>query len=211
MISIVLHEQVLIERIEGVFSRLPKIADIALYPNGYEAESRSDSTNHLLHRFSGKDRFEIAKECEWVDSEVLLRMSAYARWYFAPTFMIQIINGIDRLDFDDSSRLFAFSSIVLEECGISYLSDVSDFSETELDELSRKVPIHERVICESMGLVDSWRGGCYPSMNISWFAASASWFCPVERRVVSDFLHWLQTKWPEDLGVAIALRAFWMR
>lgn len=190
----------LIELVPQIFRPMPPIGDLELLPGGFSSLGAAPPVLSVLR---GKDRFELASSLSWLDPEILYRMSGYARWYFAPTFMLLALHHLERFEFDGLMNVFKYSDDIVAAAG----SD--PFRGNSVDVQSLKVEmhllVHELSIADCLPATEK----LYVSLNAEHFAVSASWFNAVERKLVSEFLRWLHGKWPGDVGVKLALVTFW--
>lgn len=187
----------LIALIASVFSDVRPLSDFYLYPPGFASR---DSGATILEDLRNKNRFEIASSAQWLDPEILYRMTGYARWYFSPTFMLLALRHIDQYEFDGLMCVFKYSDVILEDA--RYDSHAPDGNKLKAD--------LQRVMLDAS--IEKFLPGTEERSNaldLKHFAVAASYFNPVEKKLVSAFLRWLQLAWPDDAGIDLALKTFW--
>ncbi len=183
--------------VRKVFRELPPIRDEELCREGFDVPT---SGNQLLRVFRSRGRFDLADSSDYLDPEALLRMTGYARWYFAPTFMLRA--GIENLqgDFSELLYVFSYSDRILEEFGI------------EPDEAPSAVKaLDPAAVIRSLSVEASLPQGepDVPDWSLQHFCLAACYFNAVEKKVVARFLQWLEAQAGKDAGCTLALSTFW--
>lgn len=187
--------------VRKVFLELPPIHDDELCRRGFDV---STSENQILRVFRGRGRFDLVGSSEYLDPEALIRMSGYARWYFAPTFMLRA--GFENLhsDFSELLYVFGYSERILEEFGIDPGATVGrgSFAVEALDPMGiiRSLSV-QACLPQSEPDVPDW--------SLQHFCQSACYFSAVEKKVVAQFLRWLEAEAGNEAGYTLALNTFW--
>lgn len=184
--------------VRRVFRELAPISDADLCPIGFETAS---SANESLEDLRHCSRYGLVEQRPWVDFDVLYRMTPYAVWYFAPSFMLMVLKGIEEFEFGELMQAFKFPDHFLADAG--------------WDEFGGKPAKPESLdIGSQIRNMDVLQCLAFPSthyLGAEWFVRHAAFYSPVEKKVVALFLEWLAEQWPGDPTIALALEHFWTR
>lgn len=200
--------------IRRVFRELPPIADVDL-AEGYSRNK--EWWNHYLEddlrHYRNRGRYEPLEFLTCQDEDMIYRVSGYARWFFAPTFMIMAIRGFEKYEFDYLLNIFKYSTFLLSDAGIPEFPECKGL---DLDEWLAANPsvlsmLRPQAIWQTMSVEDFLPETEVSSghLDLRWFAVTGAYFSPLEKKVVAHFLRWLLVRWPGDWGTSLALRLFW--
>ena len=154
-----------------------------------------------LEVFRGKRRYELLDQLEWIDFGVLYRLTPYATWYFAPTFMLLALRHLHRYEFYELTQPFRLPEALLEDVGVDAHASLED-----MDAALTRIGIRERI--EAAGRAQA-AGPAHGDLGLSWFARQAHFYSAAERLAVAEFLRWLSAEWPMAPSVALARQHFW--
>lgn len=184
--------------IRQVFKELPPIADADLCAAPFEPPtSRVDGLDVLR----GQSRYWLVGEQPWVDFGVLYRMTPYAVWYFAPSFMLMALKGLEKFEFAELMQAFKLPDHLLADAGWDEFGAVT--ARPEILDIGSQIQRMDVLQCLA-----------FPSthyLGAEWFVRHAAFYSPVEKKVVALFLAWLAEQWPGDPTIALALEHFWTR
>lgn len=192
----------LIRQVPRVFRALPPISDTDLFPPGFEFAGAGPWE---LAELRGRDRFEVAGQVEWLDADVVYRMSGYARWYFAPTFLLLMLHHIEQYQFEGLMCVFAYSPTVLEQMGLDPCA--SEIPPSFVPRVDMPQYVHDLSIEDCLPLTESRP----TALDIHHFAVAASHFNGVERKLADQFIGWADPWFPEETGLKLARLTFWDR
>ncbi|MDP2786124.1 MAG: hypothetical protein Q8O38_16260 [Sulfurimicrobium sp.] len=163
--------------------------------------------------FSGRGRYDLIDiQKNFIDH--MYRASIYARWYFAPSLMMKVLMSkretcgeyakihpvVPELDSMDLPFIvFSGSMDISDGCGhviegydpelLNVPKMIQSFSLRDLHPTTQK----KRLLCG--GLED--------------FSRSAAYYSPLEKKVVSRLLGWLESYYPGESCVYLAKKHFW--
>lgn len=184
--------------IRASFLELPCISDEELCSVGLDDAS---SANEGLDLFRNRQRYEILGHVEWIDFGVLYRLTPYAIWYFAPTFLLLAVRNLDVYEFFELTQPFRFPDHMLEEFGLDPYSSLES-----LDDACKRLGVRDQI---GAVRVDNDAKLASNALGLGWFARQASFYSKDERAAVAHFLEWLGERWPGVPSVVLARRHFW--
>lgn len=184
--------------IRSAFMDMPAIRDqdlCAVDPNSLSSAVEG------LEPLRGKHRYELLDHLTWIDFGVLYRLTPYAVWYFAPTFMVLALRHLHRHEFYELMQPFRLPEALLEDVGVDTHASLED-----MDEALSGMDIRRRI--EAAGTQEGVKPH-HGDLGLAWFGRQAHFYSPAERAAVAGFLGWLSTEWPLAPCVALARKHFW--
>lgn len=184
--------------IRSAFMDMPGIRDQDLCAADLD---RPSSAVEGLEVFRGKHRYELLEQLTWIDFGVLYRLTPYAVWYFAPTFMVLALRHLHRHEFYELMQPFRLPEALLEDVGVDTHASLED-----MDEALSGMAIRRRIeIAGTQECTKPHRG----DLGLAWFGRQAHFYSSAERAAVAGFLAWLSTEWPLAPCVVLARKYFW--
>ncbi|MDP2786123.1 MAG: hypothetical protein Q8O38_16255 [Sulfurimicrobium sp.] len=184
---------------EMVFFAFPEMTlDRTLLFPGNEENERTRK------EFEGRGRYDFVED--WLDPYYLWKISAYARWYFTPSFLLKTLtNPMRNYDAHALPYYILFSEgelgqlDILDECFINVIEGY-DIELLNVPKMIQSLSFKDLYLATQKSV---------KLMGIGDFAISAAFFSPMEKKVISRLLGWLESYYPDEPIIFLAKKHFW--
>ena len=164
------------------------------------------SVPNELSAYLEAGRCGLASVTGYLDPIALSYLTGYARWFFAPSFMLRALQkGSLAGDSEQFVNVFRFCPDILLAHGLDEDADLASIpAEVRADlDVRRTVSKMDIEACLAPA-----RPSAHPS-TFEYFCQSACHFSACERKVVAMFLVWVLERNPYDVGAYLAIDCFW--